>query len=450
MSDLLDVKPLAELAERLLAAARKAGADAADVIAVRGVSQSVQVREGKVEDSERSEGDDVGLRVLVGKRQAVVSTNDTRRPDVDELAARAVAMARLAPEDAHAGLADSSQLATSFPDLDSLDPVQPSVARLEEIARVAEAAGLAVAGVTKSAGASASSGLGAVVLMTSHGFFGSNIGSSHSVSMTAVAGAGTGMERDYDYSSVVHAADLEDPAKVGRRAGERAIARLNPRKVETCKVPVIYDPRPAAGLVGHLVSAINGTSIARKSSFLTGKLGEQLFASGIRIIEDPLRRRGLRSHAFDAEGVATQRRALIDDGVLQTYLLDCATARALGMTTTGNASRGASSTPSPSATNVHLEPGNLSAKELYADIKAGLYITDMIGSGVNGVTGDYSRGASGFWIENGELAYPVSEITVSGNLIEMFRSLVAANDLEFRTSMNAPTLRVEGLTIAGR
>ena len=447
---LLDQSALSDLAQRLVEAARRAGADAADAVAVRGVSQGVEVRDGRVEESERSEGDDVGLRVLVGRKQAVVSTNDVSTDGVARLAERAVAMARVAPDDAYVGLADPALLARDFADLDLLDPTMPSTAELERRALEAEAAGLAVKGVTKSGGASASNGIGGMVLVTSTGFHGAYLRSSHSVSMTAIVGEGTAMERDYDFSAALHAADLEAPERIGRRAAERAVARANPRKVATCKAPVVYDPRVAGSLVGHLVGAANGASIARKTSFLKDRLGQQLFARGIRIVDDPRRVRGLRSQAFDAEGVATRPLAIIDDGVLTSWLLDTATARELGMATTGHAHRGVSSPPMPGAYNLHLAPGELAPAELMADIKQGFYVTDLIGSGVNGVTGDYSRGASGFWIENGELTYPVSEITIAGHLFDMFRSLRPADDLEFRYGVNAPTVRIEGLTIAGR
>jgi PmbA protein len=449
MSSLLDQSALVELAERLVAAAKRAGADEADAVAVRSVSLAVEVRDGAVEESERSEGDDLGLRVLIGHRQAVVSTNDLRPDGLDTLAERAVAMARLAPEDRFAGLADKAALAHSFADLDLLDPDMPTVDVLEGRAKAAEAAGLAVRGVAKSAGASASAGIGGMVLVTSHGFRGASIGSRHGVSMTAIAGEGTGMERDYDFSSALHAADLDAGETVGRVAGERAVARINPRKVSTRRVPVVFDPRVAGSLVGHFASAVNGSSIARKTSFLRDKLGEQIFARGINIVDDPLRRRGLRSRPFDAEGIAGRKQNLVEDGVLKTWVLDCATARELGLTTTGHASRGVSSTPSPGATNLHLEPGTQSPEQLIADIADGFYVNDMIGMGVNLVTGDYSRGAAGFWIENGKITYPVSEVTIAGHLSDIFRSLTPANDLTFRYGTNAPTLRVEGLTVAG-
>ena len=430
-------------------AARAAGADAADAVAVRSMSLSIEVRDGAVEESESAEGDDLGLRVLVGRRQAVVSTNDLAG-DAGALAERAVAMARAAPEDKYAGLADENLLAHDFPDLDLIDRELPSVAQLEAMARAAEAAALAVKGVAKSGGASASAGIGGMVLVTSHGFRGAYLGSRHGLSMTAIAGEGTGMERDYDYSSALHAADLEAPEKIGRSAGERAVARLNPRKVSTRKVPVVFDPRVAGSLVSHLASAANGASVARKTSFLRDKMGEKLFADGIRIIDDPLRKRGLRSRPFDGEGVAGKKLALVEDGVLSSWLLDCATARELDLATTGHAQRGVSSTPSPGPSNLHMEAGAYQPDELIADIKDGFYVTDLIGMGVNMVTGDYSRGASGFWIENGKRTFPVSEVTIAGHLIDMFRSLTPANDLEFRYGTNAPTLRLEGLTVAGQ
>jgi PmbA protein len=449
-ASLFDQTALLDRAERLVKAARAAGADAADAVAVRSLSLSIELRDGAVEESESAEGDDLGLRVLVGRRQAVVSTNDLSDSGTAELAARAVAMARGAPEDRYAGLADESLLAHDFPDLDLIDRALPTVAALEKLARAAEVAGLAVKGVSKSGGASASAGIGGMVLVTSHGFRGAYLGSSHGVSMTAIAGEGTGMERDYDYSSARHAADLESPEKIGRTAGERAIARLNPRKVVTRKVPVVFDPRVAGSLVSHFASAANGASVARKTSFLKDKMGEKIFADGIRIVDDPLRKRGLRSHPFDGEGVAARRLALVEDGRLASWLLDCATARELGLTTTGHAQRGVSSSPSPAPTNLHLEAGTLTPEELIADIKDGFYVTDLIGHGANMVTGDYSRGASGFWIENGRRTYAVSEVTIAGHLSDIFRTLTPANDLVFRYGTNAPTVRLEGLTVAGQ
>lgn len=449
-ADLFDSSALVDRATQLVEAARKAGADSADAVAVRGISQSVEVREGRVEESERSEGDDLGLRVLVGQRQAIVSTNDVLRADAKALAERAVAMAKMAPEDRFAGLADPARLARNWPDLDLLDRAVPDAADLEQRARAAEAAGLAVKGVTKSGGASASSGIGATVLATSAGFVGSYVTSRHGLSMTAIAGEGTGMERDYEFSSARHASDLDAPDHVGRIAGERTVARLQPRKVATVKCPVVYAPRVAGSLVGHFASAINGAAIARGTSFLKDRMGTNVFASHIRIVDDPLRVRGLRSHPFDDEGIAGARLDLVVDGALQAWILDSASARELGLQTTGRASRGVSSPPSPSATNLYLEAGHVTPDELIADIAQGLYVTDLIGSGASIVTGDYSRGAAGFWIENGKIAYPVSEVTIASNMSDMFAHLTPASDLSFRYGVNAPTLRVEGMTVAGR
>jgi PmbA protein len=449
MSSLCDLTALTDLAQRLVEAAQRAGADSADALAVRSVSLAVEVREGAVEESERSEGDDFGLRVMIGQRQAVVSTNDTKL-DISQLAERAVAMARAAPEDPFAGLADPELLARAIPDLDLLDPALPSVTDLEARAHRAEAAALDVKGVSKSGGASASAGIGGMVLITSGGFRGSYLSSGQSISMSAIVGEGTGMESDYDYSTALHGCDLESPEKVGRTAGERTVERLNPRKVDSKRVPVIFDRRVAGSLIGHLAGAINGSAVARKTSFLKDKLGQRLFKNGIRILDDPLRKRGLRSRPFDAEGVAGRPLAVVEDGVLASWFLDCASARELGLVTTGHAQRGVSSTPSPAFSNLHLPGGTASPDELMADIAEGFFVTSLIGSGVNQVTGDYSRGASGFWIDNGKRSYPVSEVTIAGNLLDMFRSLSPANDLEFRFGIDAPTVRIEGLTVAGR
>lgn len=446
---LLDQSALIDLAQRLVEAAKRAGADTADAIAVRGVSQTVEIRDGNVEESERAEGDDVGLRVLIGHKQAVVSTNDIAA-NVATLAERAVAMAQIAPEDKYAGLADPALLAKDFPQLDLLDPQVPSVEELEGRARAAEAAALAIKGVSKSGGASASAGIGGMVLVTSTGFCGAYLRSSQGISMMAIAGEGTGMERDYDFTGAIHAADLASPESVGRTAAERAVARINPRKVATCKVPVVFDPRVAPSLISHLMSAINGASVARKTSFLKDRMGEQLFDKGVSIIDDPVRVRGVRSQPFDAEGVAVKPLSFIENGVLTSWVLDSATARELGFVTNGRAHRGVSSSPQPGTYNLHMTEGKVSPAELIGDIKEGFYVTDLIGSGVNGVTGDYSRGASGFWIENGKIGYAVSEVTIAGHLLDIFKSLTPANDLKFKYGVNAPTLRIEGLTVAGR
>jgi PmbA protein len=433
----------------LIDAAKRAGADAADTLYVENISASVSYRLGKLEDVERSESADLGLRVFLGNRVAFVSSTDFSRDALDGLPERAVAMARLAPEDKFAGLAPADRLTKSIPALDLEDKDEPAPELLVERARTAEAAGLAVGGVTNSEGGGASFSRAAVALATSSGFYGRYAGTSHNTGVSVLAGEGTLMERDYDQASARHAADLRTAEDIGRSAGERAVARLGPRKVKSQSVPVVYDSRESAGLLGHFAGAISGAAIARGVSFLKDKMGEKVFAPGISIFDDPHRLRGLRSKPFDGEGVANQKRALVEMGRLTTWLLDCASARQLGLETTGHAARGTGGPPHPQSTNLYMEPGPLSPEALIADIERGFYVTELLGMGVNGVTGDYSRGAAGFWIEKGKIAFPVSEVTIAGNLKEMFLHLTPANDLVFRYGTNAPTLRIEGMTIAG-
>jgi PmbA protein len=433
----------------LIAKARRAGADAADAVLFEGVSLSHARRLGRTEKLERSESYDLGLRVFIGRRQAIVSSNDRAPMHLDGLVERAIAMAKAVPEDPFCGLAEPGEIAQRWPELDMVDGEEPAPERLIERAAAAEDAALAVSGVTNSEGAEASWGSSRVALAASNGFAGTYAGTGHSVSVAVLAGEGTGMERDYDYTSAVHAADLRDPSAVGREAGTRTVRRLGARKVETCRVPVVFDPRVASSLLRHLLGAISGPAVARGTSFLKEKLGQRIFPAGTTVIDDPHRRRGLRSKPFDGEGIANQRRAIIEDGVLTTWLLDLASARQLKLRSTGHASRGTSSPPGPAPTNLWLEPGPVTAQELIGDIPAGFYVTELMGMGVNGVTGDYSRGAAGFWIEGGAIAYPVSEVTVAGNLKDMFQNITAANDLEFRTGIDAPTLRIDGMTVAG-
>jgi PmbA protein len=433
----------------LLDAAKRAGADAADALLIENVSASVSYRLGKLEDVERSESSDLGLRVFLGQRVAFVSSTDFSAGAIAGLPERAIAMAKLAPEDKFAGLAPKDRLAKSFPALDLEDKDEPAPDVLVARARDAEQAGLAVKGVTNSEGGGASFSRAGVALATSGGFYGRYAGTSHSVGVSMLAGEGVGMERDYDQASARHAGDLRGAEDIGRRAGELAVRRLNPRKVKSQSVPVIFDERESAGLLGHFAGAISGSAIARGVSFLKDKMGEEIFAPGISIIDDPHRVRGQRSKPFDGEGVANQRRALIENGRLTTWLLDCASARQLGLETTGHAARGTGGPPHPQTTNLYMEAGKLTPEQLIADIEQGFYITELMGMGVNGVTGDYSRGAAGFWIEKGKLAYPVSEVTIAGNLKDMYRNLTPASDLVFRYGTNAPTLRIEGMTIAG-
>jgi PmbA protein len=432
----------------LIARARAAGADAADAVLVAGTALSVSVRQGAVEHLERAEGRDLGLRVFVGRRSANVSSSAVDPAGFAQLVARAMDMARVVPEDPYGGLCEQAATPEEA-DLDLADPAEPEAPALIASATQAEAAARAVAGVTNSEGGEAGYGRTEVMLVTSAGFAGRTVRTSHSLSATALAGAGTGMQRDYDYSSTVHLADLEDATAIGRSAGERAVARLNPVRVKTAQLPVVFDPRVAGGLLGHLSGAINGAGVARGTSFLKEKLGQRVFGPGIFVVDDPRRRRGLRSRPFDGEGVPTRELVLIEDGVLTTWLLDSRSARQLGMTTTGSASRGTGGPPGPSATNLYMRAGALSPAALMADIREGLYVTELIGMGVNGVTGDYSRGAAGFMIRDGQLAEPVAEITIAGNLLEMFLHLTPADDLRFSRGTDAPTVRVDGMTLAG-
>ena len=433
----------------LIAAAGAAGADAADALLVRGTSISAEVRLGKTEGIERSESQDLGLRVFLGKKAAVVSATRLDPAGFAALAERAVAMAAVVPEDPYTGLADTAAPPEDI-DLDLIDRVaEPDTPALLERARAAEDAALAVPGITNSEGAGAGFSRSEGVLVTSAGFAGRGVRTGHSISCTALAGTGTAMQRDYDYHATVHLSDLDDAALIGRRAAERAVARLNPTRPATARLPVVYDPRVAGGLVGHFAGAANGSGIARGTSFLKDRMGQRLFPAGVHIHDDPRRVRGARSRVFDGEGTPTRPRAFIEDGVLTSWFLDSRTARQLGLVSTGHASRGTGGPPGPSPTNLYMAAGALSPAELMADIALGLYVTELIGMGVNGVTGDYSRGAAGFMIRDGRIAEPVAEITIAGNLIDMFATLTPADDLQFRRGTDAPTIRVEGLTMAG-
>ncbi|WP_367715775.1 TldD/PmbA family protein [Nitratireductor sp. GISD-1A_MAKvit] len=447
MTEKPENKQLADRVVALVEAAKKAGADASDAVVVRARSRSVSVRLGKVEGTEASESDDMSLRVFVGQRVASVSA--PANADPAPLAERAVAMAKASPEDPYQGLADSERLAREVRDLDLCDATEISAERLKEDALAAEAAALDVAGVTNSSGSGASAGLGGLVLATSEGFIGAYEATRFSRSVSVVAGEGTGMERDYDYSSRLHFLDLESPETIGRNAAERAVRRLNPRKVDTGRYPVVYDPRVARGIAGHLASAINGASVARKSSFLRHLMGEKVAADGIVVTDDPQRRRGTSSRPFDGEGVAGEKLVMIEDGVLKHWFLSTSVARQLGLPdTNGRGVRGSSSV-NPASTNLALEPGEQTPEELIGSIKAGFYVTEVFGQGVNLVTGEYSRGAAGFWIENGAITYPVSEVTIASNLKDMFLNMTPASDIDRNFGTAAPTLLVEGMTLAG-
>ena len=447
---MLSVSEAEGRAGALVEAARKVGADAADVLYIGDAATEVQVRLGELEDVTRSEGEEIGLRVFIGQRSASIAASDMNPATLSTLVDRCIAMAREAPEDPYAGLAPEDRLLRgSLPELDLADPSDPEPALLRERALAVEEAARAVSGITNSEGGGASNGRSQVALATSHGFAGAYAGTSHSTWASVLAGSGADMQRDHASHSVRHLDDLEDPAAIGARAGERAVARLNPAKVESGVLPILFDPRIGSSLMGHLIGGMVGPAIARRSSFLLESLGEALFDSAITIIDDPLRPRSMRSRPFDGEGLPVARRALIDKGVLTGWLMDSASARQLGLEPTGHASRGGSGAPGAGVTNVHMEPGSASPADLMADIKRGIYVTELIGMGVNGVTGDYSRGAAGFMIEDGAITRPVSEITIASNLKDMFRALIPANDLEFRYGMNVPTIRIDGMTVAG-
>lgn len=434
----------------LVAAAKRAGADAADAVYFRNASTEVQVRLGALEDVGRSDGEDIGLRVFVGKRSASVSSSDLSKDALSALVERAAAMAREAPEDEFAGLAPEEMLLKGDAvAIDGNDGNDPTPAALKERAQAAEEVARSIAGVTNSEGAGASAGRTMMALATSTGFARAFETSGYGCSASVIAGEGAGMQRDYGYHSARHLSDLEGPEIIGRRAGERAVQRLNPGKLPSGPMPVVYDPRVGSSLIGHLAGAITGSSIARKTSFLLGKRGTQIFASGITIRDDPHRLRGLRSRAYDGEGLPTAAMDLVSDGILQTWLIDSAAGRQLGEAPTGHAVRGGSGAPGAGTSNLFLQPGDVTVASLIADIKLGVFVTELIGQGVNMITGDYSRGASGFAIRDGQLAEPVAEITIAGNLTDMFLALTPADDLVFRQSTDVPTIRIDGMMIAG-
>lgn len=443
---------LSTLTQRLIEAARNAGADAADAMAVQGTSVSVDVRAGALEQAERSEGIDLGLRVFVGQKQANVSSSDASDRTVEEMAARAVAMAKEAPDDPNAGLAEADQLATDW-DIDALElydaTPEPSPDALQADALAAEAAAMEVTGVTQVQQATGAYGSRDIWLAASNGFSGGYSRTDRALSCVAISGTGAGMERDYSGDSRIFQSDLRDAAEIGREAAERAVARNGARKPPTGAFPVLFDERIASSLIGHLLAAANGSSIARGASWLRDLLGEQVLPAGINLVEDPHRLRTSGTRPFDAEGLPTRRRAIVEDGVLTGWTLDLSSGRKLGMPSTANAARGTSSPPGPSNWNVALDQGSASREDLIRDMGTGLLVTSMIGSTINPNTGDYSRGAAGVWIENGEVTYPVNECTIAGSLPDMLRSLVPANDARTHLSRVVPSLLVPGMTLAG-
>ncbi len=442
-----DLSSLSDRADALVEAARRAGADASDAVVAVSRSTGVEVRNGKLEETESAENAAFTLRAFLGQRAASISANSTT--DTTALAERCVAMARVAPEDPHCGLAPADLLADAFPDLDLYDPTKPEFETMKDLALACEDAALAVDGITKSSGASFGRSVGGTVLATSTGFSGSYRASRFSLSVSAIAGEGSTMERDYDTDSQRHFKDLRQANDIGSVAGGRAAKRVDPKTMRTGTATVVFEPRMARGLVSHLAGAANASSVARKTSFLRDDLGKPIFREDISIIDEPHLMRGVASRPFDAEGVCPKDLWLVKDGILQNWLLDGPTAKQLGTRTNGRANRAGSGT-TPGSTNLTMLAGNGSPQDMIADIDHGILVTELIGQGVNLVTGNYSRGASGFLIENGEIKHPVSEITIAGDLREMFGRLEAANDLEKRYGTNAPTIAIEGMTIAGR
>ncbi|RED11935.1 TldD/PmbA family protein [Pontivivens insulae] len=442
---------LSDLTESLIDAARRAGADAADAIAIRDDSQSIEVLKGKLEHAERSEGTEAGLRVFVDGRQASISASDTRPAMIDTLAQRAVAMARIAPEDPHAMIAPAEMLArtTEATALDLVDTARPDPAALEAMALEAEEAALAVSGVAQTQASGAAASYRDMHLATSNGFSGGYARTGYSLSTVAISGEGLSMERDYFGDSRTHLSDLMSAGEIGRRAGERAVERAGATKPPTGRYPVLYDERVSATLIGHLVAAFNGASVARGASWLKDAMGEQVLPKGLDLIEDPHRARTTGSRPFDAEGLATRRHVWVQDGQLTGWTLDLGTASKMGLESTASAARGLSGGPSPSVGNLALTQGGQSREQLLSDMGTGLLITSMIGSSINSTTGDYSRGASGFWVENGQISHPVNECTVAGNLRDMLMTIRPANDARTHLSRVVPSLLVEGLTIAG-
>ncbi|CAI3935042.1 Zn-dependent protease PmbA/TldA or its inactivated homolog (TldD) (PDB:3TV9) (PUBMED:12029038) [Commensalibacter communis] len=434
----------------LIHQAKKAGASAADAVMLASTSVGVQVRNGQPEELERSETKTVGLRVFIDKRSATISTTDLHKDNIEKLVEQAISMAKILPEDPFSGLPEPSSKPCIDPkELDLYDASERSTQEMLEQAKQTEAAALEVQGVTNSMGGSCGYGKTEMILANSHDFFGTYARTSHSLSACVLAGTGTEMQRDYDYHSTVHLSDLEDAEVIGRSAGEKAVAKLNPTKPKTGILPIVFDPRVANSILGHLAGALNGYAIARGTSFLKNDMGNLIFPENITIIDQPYLVKGLASRPFDVEGLYPEELKLVDQGKIANWLLDSRTASQLGLVGNGHATRGPSSPPSPTTTNLYMKAGTQTPIELIADIKEGIYITEMIGSSVNMVTGDYSRGASGFMIRDGKLAEPVMEFTLASTLREMFSQLHVANDLKFRYNTNSPTLRIDAMSVAG-
>lgn len=441
-----DLKPTLEA---LLGLAKTYGASGADCIAAHGRSLSIGVREGKLEDVDNSEGKDIGLRVFVGKRQACVSSSDLSNSSLAKLAERAVAMAKLAPEDPYCGLADADKLATQTIDLDVFDQTHMNATALFDRAKQLEQAALSGENIRQAEGANAHAVSSAMYFMTSDGFAQGWRSTQHGLSVSAIASTGDAMERDYDYAGTRHFTDLPSPEHIGEKAARRASARLGAKQMSSGTMPVLFERRVAPEIISAFISAVSGPSIARGVSYLKDKMNEPVFGGHINITDDPLRPRGLGSHPWDGEGVTGKSLELIKNGVLQSWLLNTSVARQLDLQTTGHASRGMSAPPGVAASNTNLHAGDQSPKELIKNIDKGLQITEMFGPSINPNTGDFSVGVAGFAIENGETTHPVNEVTIAGNLLDMFKILVPANDLVFDQPLCAPSLLIDNMVIAG-
>lgn len=440
---------LLEIAQHAVELAAKAGASSADAVVIQSTDMNAGIRHGAPETIERAESRGVGLRVFIGQASAMLSSSDISREAMQKLAETAVAIAKAAPADPYAGLADASQLAKTLPHIETADPFEPSMEQLQQLARDCEQGGLDVAGISNSEGGDAGYSRQRVALVTSHGFAHAYESTQSAISCSLIAGEDDEMERDYDYITKTFFSDLPAAATIGQEAARRTLGRMKPRKINSQQAAIFFEPRVAKSLLSAFAGAISGTSITRGTSFLKGDLGKKIFADGITVIDDPLLPRGLGSHPFDAEGIAAHKTEFVTHGVLNSWMLDCRSARQLKLQTTGHAIRGLSSAPHPASTNLYIAAGTSSPKELLGSVKSGFMVTETIGHGTNLITGDYSVGATGFWVENGEIAYPVSEVTIAGNLRDMYANLIAANDLVFRTSTNTPTLMVPNMTIAG-
>lgn len=438
------------LSQNIIDKTIKAGATDCDVVLAKGSSRSISFRLGKVEDIEESNGSTFGIRALIGGKQAFISSSDSDKDNIEKLIHRLIQMTKLAPEDETACLGDPTLYETNFENLDLFQENPTNTDVLIEMAKECEEAALSNKGITNSEGSGSSFSEAEFFIANSKGFSSGYKSSSNSISCSVIAGEGQLMERDYDYAVARHISDLALPSDVGNSSANKAIQRLNPRKIDSCNTSVIFDKRISDDIIGYVASAASGTAIARGTSFLKDSLCKQIFNKDINIVDDPKMLRGLGSRPFDGEGLKTNKKDIVQNGVLKTWLLNTSTAKKLNLKSTGNASRGVGSPPGISASNLFMTNGVHSYEDMIKSTKSGFYATELIGMGVNLITGDYSMGASGMWIENGEIKFPVSEITIASNLKDMFLNLTAANDLEFKSRSNAPTIRIEGMTLAGK